>query len=90
VVEAEFVELRIGRCLLAFDGRTLELFREDISAGWRVHHRLVELGSISTDAKGRCSIEFVRRSSGESSYRLMVDTANLQQLQPVLDAFTAR
>jgi hypothetical protein len=89
-VEAEFIELRMGRCVLAFDGRTIELFREDNSAGWRVHQRLVELQSVSTDAKGRCSIEFVRRSSAEPSYRLMVDTANLQQLQPVLEAVTPR
>ena len=50
MVEAEFIELRMGRCVLAFDGRTVELFREDNSAGWRVHQRLVELQSVSTDA----------------------------------------
>jgi hypothetical protein len=90
VVEVMFDELRIGRCVLSFDGRVLELLRSDIGAGWRLHVDLVALGGVSPpDRKGIHTVQLVRRDTGEASHRIAVDGVNLQRLVPVLDAITA-
>jgi hypothetical protein len=90
MVEAEFVDARMGPCVLAFDGRALELFREDLTPGWRLHCRLVTVHSIGEpNRKGIHTVQLVRRRSGGLSYSLEVDGANLAVLRPVLEAAIA-
>lgn len=85
-----FDERRIGRCVLAFDGRVLELLRSDIGEGWRLHVHLVTLGGVSApDGRGTHVVQLVRLDTGERSHSLAVDGVNLQRLAPVLDALVA-
>jgi hypothetical protein len=90
LVEATFLDARLGASVLSFDGRVIEYLRCDAGDGWRRHLALVTLGRVEgPDKKGRHDVGFAFRGDGSEVARLIVEGDQYERLHPVLEAIRA-
>lgn len=81
-----------GSCVVAFDGRSIELFRSNLNAKsvWRSHCALVTAGPVGPpDRRGLVEVPFINRLDRSKALSLHVPSAHLPAVQVVLEALQA-
>ncbi len=81
--EIRFVDENLGVCVLAFDGRVVEVFYEHGTSS-RLHVLMLTIDVRGPDRKDRYVVDMAPRERGHGAVRLVVTTDTYAMLGPVI------
>jgi hypothetical protein len=81
--EIRFADQNLGVCVLAFDGRVVEVFSENGTSS-RLHVLMLTIDVRGPDRKDRYVIDMAPRQRGHGAVRLVVSADVYASLGPVI------
>ncbi len=81
--EIRFSDENLGVCVLAFDGRVVEVFFEHGSSS-RFHVLMLTIDVRGPDRKDRYAVDLAPRERGRGAVRLLVTADTYAMLGPVI------
>jgi hypothetical protein len=83
VREIRFTDENLGVCVLAFDGRVVEVFSQNGTSS-RLHVLMLTIDVRGPDRKDRYVIDMAPRERGHGAVRLVVSSDVYRDLGPVV------